>query len=316
MKAYRPLSFEDFHGQSGVTTNLKIAVSSSIKRGAPVPHTLLTGPPGLGKTTLAGVIANERDVPVTYLNGASVEKAKDIVPSLVSDDDNRIIFVDEIHRLKPEIEEFLYTAMEDNYITIVPEGGQDPLRLDISPFTLIGATTREGQLTGPMRNRFKFVERFNLYSVDDMKQVIEWQRHQIEDDCDIDFIDDTLSMIIPFCRGTPRESLRILEAARDTVLAVDGSSGNVKYDDMLFTLERLGYIAHSELGLSQLDLKYMEVLRTGAKGIRHISEVLREDAGTLESVIEPWLLQNGIIELTSRGRSLTDIGKKAINEEA
>lgn len=313
---YRPETFADFHGQAKVKENLRIATASAVMRKAPVPHLLLAGPAGLGKTTLAGVVAKERGVDMTVIAAPALEKPKDLVGPLTSLKTNGILFLDEIHGIDKTIEEFLYSAMEDGKIQVyTDEDHKDFLTLNLDPFTLIGATTREGLLSKPLRDRFKLTERLKLYGDTEMAGVVDWTITQFitKEGMTFESQAEISKSLVSFCHGTARHVQRFLEAIRDTAMA-KGDGKYVTCSAVTATMERLGYSMTT--GLSAREADYLRVLGSAQfpKGVNAIAELLDDEETTVEETIEPWLVQIGAVERTPRGRSLTTKGRELVDK--
>ncbi|MGC8501471.1 Holliday junction branch migration DNA helicase RuvB [Desulfurella sp.] len=295
----RPESLKDYIGQKRVVENLSLAIAAAKKRNEPIEHCLLYGPPGIGKTTLAHIIAKEMDSSIVTISGPSIEKVGDIAAILTSLDDKDVLFVDEIHRLNRNIEEMLYSALEDFKLDIVV--GQGPgaktLRIDLPQFTFVGATTRIGMLTNPLRDRFGLVLRLDYYALDELLDIIN--RSALVLNIKID--KDSAKIIAQRSRSTPRIANKILRRVRDLA--------QVKQIDKItkdITQEALKIINIDENGLDYLDKKYLEIINNvfngGPVGIETLASSLGEDKKTLEEVVEPYLLQCGYIKKTPKGR--------------
>ena len=317
-KVYRPQRFSEFNGQTRAKGNLLIAVDSACRRGKPVPHVLLSGPPGLGKTTLAGVVAAERGVTATVLNATAIEKPADLVVPLLQCEENGIVFIDEIHALKPLCEEFLYTAMEDRKITIPTGDGKEPLTTTVNPFTLIGATTREGLLSGPLRDRFQLREKLDVYTDEEMENIVEWTMQQYKEDEGFTFHGVTPVRVVPCCHGVARAVQRILMAIRDEAV-VDAEAGSMRdkaeSKHINQALKRLGYYLEvpSPAGfLQHEEVRYLQALNAHRKpvGLKHLAKVLNEDERTIEDVIEPWLLRHQMAIRSPGGRLIAYEGER------
>jgi len=295
----RPQRLSEYIGQKHVVENLSLAIVAALKRNEPIEHCLLYGPPGIGKTTLANIIAKEMGSNIITISGPSIEKVGDIAAILTSLDDKDVLFVDEIHRLNRNIEEMLYSALEDFKLDIVV--GQGPgaktLRIDLPKFTFVGATTRIGMLTNPLRDRFGLVLRLDYYSLDELVQIIKRSAFVLN----IKIDDESAKIIAQRSRSTPRIANKILRRVRDLaqVRQIDKITKEI-------AKEALEIINIDENGLDYLDKKYLEVVNNvfngGPVGIETLASSLGEDKKTLEEVVEPYLLQCGYIKKTPKGR--------------
>jgi Holliday junction DNA helicase RuvB len=295
----RPERLSEYIGQKHVVENLSLAIVAALKRNEPIEHCLLYGPPGIGKTTLANIIAKEMGSNIITISGPSIEKVGDIAAILTSLDDKDVLFVDEIHRLNRNIEEMLYSALEDFKLDIVV--GQGPgaktLRIDLPKFTFVGATTRIGMLTNPLRDRFGLVLRLDYYSLDELVQIIKRSAFVLN----IKIDDESAKIIAQRSRSTPRIANKILRRVRDLaqVRQIDKITKEI-------AKEALEIINIDENGLDYLDKKYLEVVNNvfngGPVGIETLASSLGEDKKTLEEVVEPYLLQCGYIKKTPKGR--------------
>ncbi|WP_291490926.1 Holliday junction branch migration DNA helicase RuvB [Desulfurella sp.] len=295
----RPERLNDYIGQKHVVENLSLAIAAAKKRNEPIEHCLLYGPPGIGKTTLAHIIAKEMGSNIITISGPSIEKVGDIAAILTSLDDKDVLFVDEIHRLNRNIEEMLYSALEDFKLDIVV--GQGPgaktLRLDLPKFTFVGATTRIGMLTNPLRDRFGLVLRLDYYSLDELVSIIKRSSFVLN----IKIDDESAQIIAQRSRSTPRIANKILRRVRDLaqVKQIDKITKNI-------TQEALEIINIDENGLDYLDKKYLDIINNvfngGPVGIETLASSLGEDKKTIEEVVEPYLLQCGYIKKTPKGR--------------
>ncbi len=303
----RPLSFEEFPGQTQVKDKVKVFVSAAMKRGEPLDHTLLSGPPGLGKTTLAHIIATTLKVDIKCTSGPAIRRKGDIAAILTSLTEKSLLFIDEIHRLSKDVEEYLYSAMEDFYIDIVTgEGfGARSVRFNLPPFTLIGATTRIGLLKAPFRDRFGIVERLSFYEPVDLKVILLRSAGILN----VPITEGGAEEIARRSRGTPRVANRLLKRVRDFV-----EVSNQKQVDQKGAVQALQYLRVDEQGLDFMDIKILTLMREqfqgGPVGIDTISAVLGEETDTVEDFYEPFLIQQGFLNKTARGRVLT---KKALH---
>ena len=300
----RPLFLDEYIGQSGVKDNLKIFIDAAKGRGEPLDHVLFYGPPGLGKTTLAGIIANEMGVGIKVTSGPAIEKPGEIAAVLNNLSEGDVLFIDEIHRLNRQVEEVLYPAMEDYAIDIMVGKGATArsIRLDLPRFTLIGATTRAGLLSAPLRDRFGMVYRLEFYAPDELCEIVK----RSADVLNVEIEDDGAMEIASRSRGTPRLANRLLKRTRDFA--------QIKYDGVI-TKEiadmALSLLDVDKMGLDKGDrliLKtIIEKFSGGPVGLETLAAALGEDSGTLEDVYEPYLLKLGLINRTPRGRVVTDL---------
>jgi Holliday junction DNA helicase RuvB len=311
----RPKSLRDFTGQTQALENLSIFITAARQRGESLDHTLLFGPPGLGKTTLAQIIANELRVEFRATSGPILAKAGDLAAILTNLSPHSVFFIDEIHRLNPSVEETLYSAMEDFKIDIMI--GEGPaaraLRLDLPPFTLVGATTRSGLLAQPLRERFGIPLRLQFYEVADLTKIVTRAARVLN----VSINEDGAGEIAKRSRGTPRIAGRLLRRVRDfaCVFSKD-ESAIITYGIAQRALEQLSV---DMLGLDSQDVKYLRMLaeyyKGGPAGIDTLAAAMAEDRGTIEDMIEPYLLQQGFIQRTARGRVLTDLAFKHLGME-
>ncbi|MDP4227006.1 MAG: Holliday junction branch migration DNA helicase RuvB [Bacteroidota bacterium] len=300
----RPLKFNDFNGQPSVVENLKVFVKAAKLRGESLDHVLLHGPPGLGKTTLANIIANELEVNFKSTSGPVLDKPGDLAGLLTNLEKNDVLFIDEIHRLSPVVEEYLYSAMEDFSIDIMLDKGASArsVKITLNPFTLIGATTRSGLLTSPLRARFGIKSHLEYYDNLILERIIKRSAAILK----IEINDEAAKEIASRSRGTPRIANALLRRVRDFAQV----KGNGKIDLFIskFSLEALNIDKH---GLDEMDNKILSTLidkfKGGPVGISTISTAVGEDSGTLEEVYEPFLIKEGFIKRTPRGREATEI---------
>ncbi len=305
--ALRPLSFDDFTGQQKVVDNLRIFVQAAKMRGEPLDHTLLHGPPGLGKTTLSQIIANELGVGFKISSGPVLDKPGDLAGLLTSLEPNDVLFIDEIHRLQPVVEEYLYSAMEDYRIDILIDKGPSArsIQIDLNPFTLVGATTRSGLLTSPLRARFGINMHLQYYEAETLKRIVTRSANILRVPID----SKAAGEIARRSRGTPRIANALLRRVRD--FAQVKGNGRIDVEIAKFALEALNIDTY---GLDEIDNKILLTLidkfRGGPVGISTIATALGEDAGTVEEVYEPYLIQEGFLKRTPRGRVVTELAYK------
>ena len=302
--ALRPLSFDSFSGQREVVENLKVFVMAARMRQEALDHVLLHGPPGLGKTTLSNIIANELSVGFKVTSGPVLDKPGDLAGLLTSLEKNDVLFIDEIHRLSPIVEEYLYSAMEDYRIDILIDKGPSArsIQIDLAPFTLVGATTRSGLLTGPLRARFGINMHLEYYDVETLTRIILRSADILGVGCDT----DAAKEIAGRSRGTPRIANALLRRVRD--FAQVKGSGRVDRAIACYALEALHI---DRYGLDLIDNKILNLLidkfHGGPVGLTTIATALSEDPGTLEEVYEPFLIQEGFLKRTPRGREVTQL---------
>ncbi len=302
-KNMRPKRFSDYIGQTKVKTKLKIYVEAARVRGEALDHCLFYGPPGLGKTTLAQIIANELEVNIHVTSGPSIERPGDLVALLTNLQPYDLLFIDEIHRLDRSVEEVLYSAMEDYVLDIIIGKGPSArsLRMDLPPFTLIGATTRAGSLSSPLRDRFGIVERLQFYSVDELSEIVGINARFMN----VPIEDDGARMIASRSRGTPRIANRLLNRVRDFA-QVEGN-GIIDAEIARYALDRLEV---DDAGMDKLDrdllMTIMEQYKGGPVGLDTLAASIGEERVTLEDVCEPFLLQEGFLARTPRGRVATE----------
>jgi Holliday junction DNA helicase RuvB len=305
----RPSRLDEFVGQEQVRTSLQIAIDAARARGEPLDHTLFFGPPGLGKTTLAMLMAREMGVQCRTSSGPVLEKAGDLVGLLTSLGPGDILFIDEIHRLRPVLEEFLYPAMEDYRVDVrISEGpNAQTLPMAIERFTLVGATTRYGQLTPPMRARFGLVERLNFYPSEDLAKIVTRSARILDVPIDVEGANE----IARRSRGTPRVANRLLRRVRD--FAQVRASGHITLEVASQALARLNV---DEFGLDDMDARILstivEKFGGGPVGLATLAAAVGEDQGTLEEVYEPFLMQQGFLDRTQRGRVATALAFKRL----
>ena len=306
-KALRPLKFSDFSGQNGVVDNLEVFVEAAKYRGEPLDHTLLHGPPGLGKTTLSNIIANELGVGFKITSGPVLDKPGDLAGILTSLEPNDVLFIDEIHRLSPVVEEYLYSAMEDYRIDIMIDKGPAArsIQIDLSPFTLVGATTRSGLLTAPLRARFGINLHLEYYDAETLCRIVRRSASILR----VPISDEAALEIAGRSRGTPRIANALLRRVRD--FAQVKGTGKIDMDIAEFALEALNIDKH---GLDEIDNKILltiiDKFKGGPVGVGTIATAIGEDAGTVEEVYEPFLIKEGFIRRTPRGREVTDLAYK------
>ena len=304
----RPSSFEDYVGQEKIKSNLAIAIAAAKKRADVLDHVLFYGPPGLGKTTLAHIIAAQMGAAIKVTAAPMIEKAGDLAAILTNLQSGDVLFIDEIHRLSPAIEEVLYSAMEDFRLDIIIGSGPaaQTIKIDIPHFTLIGATTRAGMISAPLRDRFGMQFRLQFYTHAELARIVQIASVKLGKESAA----DASAEIARRSRGTPRIALRLLRRIRDFAEVRD--EGAISHDRAREGLEALGV---DEQGFDEMDIKYLEILfdaKHRALGLSTIAAALSEDEGTIEDVIEPHLLANGYIEKTAKGRIATDKAREAL----
>ena len=302
--ALRPLAFSDFSGQKKVVENLQVFVEAAKYRGEPLDHTLLHGPPGLGKTTLSNIIANELGVGFKITSGPVLDKPGDLAGILTSLEKNDVLFIDEIHRLSPVVEEYLYSAMEDYRIDIMIDKGPSArsIQIDLNPFTLVGATTRGGLLTAPLRARFGINMHLEYYEPETLQKIVERSANILA----VPITEDAALEIAGRSRGTPRIANALLRRVRDFAQV----KGNGKIDTKI-TKIALTALNIDQYGLDEIDNKILltiiDKFKGGPVGITTIATAIGEDAGTVEEVYEPFLIMEGFIKRTPRGRMVTEL---------
>ena len=305
--ALRPLRFDDFAGQGKIVDNLRVFVEAARRRGESLDHTLLHGPPGLGKTTLSNIIANELGVGFKITSGPVLDKPGDLAGILTSLEPKDVLFIDEIHRLSPVVEEYLYSAMEDYRIDIMIDKGPSArsIQIDLNPFTLIGATTRSGLLTAPLRARFGINMHLEYYDAKTLQKIILRSAGILGIPCDV----DAAAEIAGRSRGTPRIANALLRRVRD--FAQVKGSGRITVSIANIALEALNI---DKYGLDEIDNRILTTIidkfKGGPVGLGTIATALSEDAGTIEDVYEPFLIQEGFLKRTPRGREVTDLSYK------
>ena len=302
--ALRPLNFRDFSGQQKVVENLEVFVEAAKYRGEPLDHTLLHGPPGLGKTTLSNIIANELGVGFKITSGPVLDKPGDLAGILTSLEKNDVLFIDEIHRLSPVVEEYLYSAMEDYRIDIMIDKGPSArsIQIDLNPFTLVGATTRSGLLTAPLRARFGINMHLEYYAPETLSAIITRSSRILG----VPITDEASMEIARRSRGTPRIANALLRRVRD--FAQVKGTGRI---DMTISQVALTALNIDQYGLDEIDNKILltiiDKFRGGPVGVSTIATAIGEDSGTLEEVYEPFLIMEGFIKRTPRGRMVTEL---------
>ena len=308
----RPKLFSDFEGQNQVVDNLEIFIEAAKQRGDALDHVLLHGPPGLGKTTLANIIANELDVNIKTTSGPVLDKPGDLAGLLTNLEERDVLFIDEIHRLNPIVEEYLYSAMEDYQIDIMIESGPNArtVQIKINPFTLIGATTRSGLLTSPLRARFGINSRLEYYKTDLLSKIVNRSSSIL----DVHINKEATSEIARRSRGTPRIANALLRRVRD--FAQIKGDGNINNEITKFALNALNVDEH---GLDDMDNRILstiiEKFKGGPVGLTTIATAVGEQSGTIEEVYEPFLIMEGYIMRTPRGRQATDKAFKHLGLE-
>ncbi len=298
----RPQGWSDYIGQEQIKKNLSVFIEASKKRAEALDHTLFYGPPGLGKTTLALIIANEMSTNIKITAAPMIEKSGDLAAILTNLEDDEILFIDEIHRLSPAIEEILYPSMEDFRLDIIIGSGPaaQSVKIDLARFTLIGATTRAGMLSNPLRDRFGMSFRMKFYTSQELSQILTKAATKLDKPLD----KDAAKQIAMRSRGTPRIALRLLRRVRD--FADVANEQTITKERTIFALNELGI---NDSGFDEMDTRLLELLVQAdgrALGLSTIAAALSEDEGTIEDVVEPYLLANGYIERTARGRIATE----------
>ena len=295
----RPQSLDEYVGQKEITDNLRVFIKASKIRNESLDHVLLYGPPGLGKTTLAHIIANELGVGIKTASGPSIEKSGDLAAILSTLEPGDVLFIDEIHRMPKFIEEILYPAMEDFEMDLVlnNDGKSRNIKIDLPPFTLVGATTRAGDISSPLRDRFGIISKLQYYTEDELLQIVTRTSKVLN----MPIASDAARLIAKRCRKTPRIANRLFKRVRDFAL-VSGAD-KIEYDMANESLKRLKV---DEYGLDSIDIEYLKSLITkfngGPVGVETIATSIGEEVSTIEDVVEPFLLQEGFIKRTPRGR--------------
>lgn len=308
----RPKGFADFNGQKKITDNLRIFIEAARKRNDSLDHVLLTGPPGLGKTTLANIIANELHVKIKTTSGPVLEKPGDLAGILTNLEEKSVLFIDEIHRLSPVVEEYLYSAMEDFKIDIVIDSGPNArsVQIKLPKYTLIGATTRAGLLTAPLRDRFGIKSRLDYYEFGILAKII-FRSAEI---LGVKINEEAALEIARRSRGTPRIANRLLKRTRDFADVADKD-----IIDLKIAQQALNALEVDEYGLDEMDkeiiLTIIEKFNGGPVGLNTLAVAVNEDAGTIEEVYEPFLIQQGFIQRTPRGREATDLAYQRFNRK-
>ena len=308
----RPLNFTGFKGQGKVVENLMVFVSAARLRGESLDHVLLHGPPGLGKTTLANIIANELGVGFKVTSGPVLDKPGDLAGLLTSLEPNELLFIDEIHRLTPIVEEYLYSAMEDFRIDILIDKGPSArsIQIDLNPFTLVGATTRSGLLTSPLRARFGINMHLEYYNIDTLTGIVIRSSNILNVECDYEAAYEIASR----SRGTPRVANALLKRVRD--FAQVKGNGKIDKEISTYALEALNI---DKYGLDEVDNKILltiiDKFNGGPVGISTIATAVSDDIGTIEEVYEPFLIKEGFIKRTPRGREVTDLAYRHLGRK-
>ena len=309
--ALRPLSFDDFSGQSKIIENLRIFVSAAKMRNEPLDHILFHGPPGLGKTTLSNIIANELGVGFKLTSGPVLDKPGDLAGLLTNPEPHDVLFIDEIHRLSPVVEEYLYSAMEDFRIDIMIDKGPNArsIQIDLNPFTLVAATTRSGLLTSPLRARFGINCHLEYYDVDVLTKIVMRSSAMLGVPCE----EEAAVEVSRRSRGTPRIANALLRRVRD--FAQVKGSGRIDLRIAKYALEALNIDTY---GLDEIDNKLLNIMidkfNGGPVGLTTIATAMGEDAGTIEEVYEPYLIKEGFIKRTPRGREVTELALRHLGK--
>ena len=310
----RPQYLDEYIGQTEIKENIRVFIKAAKLRNEPLDHVLLYGPPGLGKTTLAHIIANELGVNIKTASGPSIEKSGDLAAILSNLEPGDVLFIDEIHRMPKFIEEILYPAMEDFEIDLMigQEGKSRSVKIDLPPFTLVGATTRAGDISSPLRDRFGIVSKLNYYTFEELMEIVKRTSRVLE----MNISGEAAMEIAKRCRKTPRIANRLFKRVRDFAL-VEGKPEI----DLEIAIKSLDRLKVDKYGLDSIDIEYLEALiekfNGGPVGVETISTAIGEEVSTIEDVVEPFLLQEGFIKRTRSGRIATDLSYKhlRINKE-
>ncbi len=310
-KALRPIQFDDFSGQESVVDNLRVFVAAAKQRQEALDHVLLHGPPGLGKTTLAHIITNDLGVNLRVTSGPVLDKPGDLAGLLTNLEPFDVLFIDEIHRLSPVVEEYLYSAMEDYKIDIMIDSGPNArtVQIKLNPFTLVGATTRSGLLTSPLRARFGITSRLNYYDSKVLTRIVQRSCHIL----DVEIKEEAAYEIARRSRGTPRIANALLRRVRD--FAQIKGNGSIDIEMATYSLKALNV---DKNGLDEMDHRILRCIidkfKGGPVGINTISTAVGEEAGTIEEVYEPFLVQEGYLTRTPRGREVTELAYKHLGK--
>lgn len=307
----RPKNLDEFVGQKTLKENLSVFINAAKQRNESLDHILLFGPPGLGKTTLANIVANELNRNIVTISGPSIERSGDLVAVLSNLNEGDVLFIDEIHRISKSSEEILYSAMEDYKVDVVV--GKDnearTLNIDIPPFTLVGATTKPGNISSPLRDRFGYVYQFEMYSIEDIEQIVKRTSKVFNTTID----EDAVNEIAKRSRFTPRIANRYFKRVRD--YAQVNNEGHINKNVTLEAFKNLGV---DEMGLDNFDIKYLSCIidrfNGGPVGIDTLSTAINEDVNTLEDIIEPYLIQIGFVNRTKQGREVSNICKEHLKK--